>query len=412
MNKFGVCEIPDVLRVIYFIKILLNIIKFVVPICLIIMVSLDFGKGVISGEKKTGEILKLCSNKLIAAVVIFLIPTIVNFVLGFVDKTTSYESCWANANIGTINSYQVLWDEAVAKQKEEEKKKQEEEKRKEEEEANKKEEQQSSNNNGTTGNSSNNNGTTGNSSNNNSGDNSNTIGTTGEPKKVTDTITKNYYKNFTYYLYVPNGSKTNLPIILSLHGLSERGNDYKNDKSLIGITWGPLNEVRNYNASYNAIIISPQVPSEKSVNNFTKDYISLVNEVANKYKANKNKISILGFSHGCYGVMQIVVENPNYFSAVVPVACGWHPKHRPVEKFTNQPVWAITGEGDGRIAAYAKDGYKPLLDFVNAINDNGGDAKYTYLEDKPHNIFNNTYSILRDSNYDVINWMISKTRGR
>ena len=127
MYGFSVCEIPDVLRVIYFIKLLINVVKFIVPIGLIVMVILDFGKGVVSGDKKPGEIIKLCSNKIIAAVIIFLIPTIVNFVLVFVDKATSYESCWANANISTINSYQVLWDEEVAKWKEEEKRKQEEE---------------------------------------------------------------------------------------------------------------------------------------------------------------------------------------------------------------------------------------------------------------------------------------------
>lgn len=45
MYGFGVCEIPVVLQIIYFIKILINLVKFIVPIGLIIMVSLDFGKG-------------------------------------------------------------------------------------------------------------------------------------------------------------------------------------------------------------------------------------------------------------------------------------------------------------------------------------------------------------------------------
>ena len=50
MSGFGICENPDILRVIAFIKILINVVKFLVPMGLIIMVSLDIGKGVISGE--------------------------------------------------------------------------------------------------------------------------------------------------------------------------------------------------------------------------------------------------------------------------------------------------------------------------------------------------------------------------
>ena len=85
MNGFGLCEIPAVLQVIYFIKTLINLVKFIVPIGLILMVMLDMGKGVISGDKKPGEISKASGNKLLAAVIIFLLPTLVDFSMGLVS---------------------------------------------------------------------------------------------------------------------------------------------------------------------------------------------------------------------------------------------------------------------------------------------------------------------------------------
>lgn len=124
MNDFSLCEIPVVLQIIYFVKILINLIKFLVPMGMIIMVIIDLGKGVISGDEKTSNILKTCGNRILAAILIFLIPTIVNFTLSLVDDMTSYESCWVNANKDDINKYQVLWDEKMAEieSKEEEEK--------------------------------------------------------------------------------------------------------------------------------------------------------------------------------------------------------------------------------------------------------------------------------------------------
>ena len=121
MYIFSICENPNILRVILFIKTLLNIVKFMIPMGLIIMVSLDISKGVISGEDFLKG-LKIVGNKILAAMIIFLLPTIVNFVMGFVDANTSYESCWVNANSNTIEEYQAIYDEKKRLEEEEKKK--------------------------------------------------------------------------------------------------------------------------------------------------------------------------------------------------------------------------------------------------------------------------------------------------
>lgn len=366
MTNFSICETPDILRIVYFIKIIINIVKIVIPIFLIVIVTMEFAKGVVSGEKKNDKILKNNANKILSAILIFTIPTIINFVLEVLDKTTNYESCWVNANSDTIKEYQLLWD------LEEEKKKEEDNSQLPSEEIV-------------------------------DGDVAN-INKNKKPIKLTDNISKNYYSTFTYYLYLPDKVVKNLPIVVYIPGLGARGNDY-NSGSTIGIKDGPLHEVRGHGYSYNAIIISMQVPSNKSAYQYVDKYIELIDKIANEFEANMNKISVIGFSNGCYGLLTMISKYPKYFSAAVPIGCS--PANYNANKFIYQPVWTFVGGGDG---------YREMPTFVSKINSLGGNAKHTYAtrEDgtavKAHGIMNDSYSILREERYDIINWMISQTK--
>ena len=75
----------------YFLQTAFNIIKYIVPIILIVLTMIDFLKAVSSGDK---DIVKVATSKLvkraIIALVIFLIPTLLQLVLGLV---TSYGTC-------------------------------------------------------------------------------------------------------------------------------------------------------------------------------------------------------------------------------------------------------------------------------------------------------------------------------
>ena len=152
------------------------------------------------------------------------------------------------------------------------------------------------------------------------------------------------------------------------------------------------------------------VPSGGSVNTYLADYISLLNDIVNEYSANKNKISIMGFSHGCYGLVNMIEKYPNYFSAAVFVGCGPN-KRIDIKKYISQPIWTFVGYGDGEYDYNDQYGsHYSLENFVKSINAVGGNAKHTSVKEKSyvHNIMNNNYSILRDKDYNVINWMISK----
>ena len=98
------CQHPTILRVLYFVYLLLDIVFVAVPIGLIIMLMIDFGKAVInSDEKEQVKSTKLVTNRIIYAVIIFVIPWIVNILMIFLDETGldlggDYRVCITNVN--------------------------------------------------------------------------------------------------------------------------------------------------------------------------------------------------------------------------------------------------------------------------------------------------------------------------
>lgn len=110
MYILEICEEPAILNLILFVKGILEIICTAVPIILIIMVSIDLLKIVFDATDKTIKAsTKGMLNKMIATVVIFFVPTIVNLILKNLNQMNVQQTaCWANANSETIAYYQEI----------------------------------------------------------------------------------------------------------------------------------------------------------------------------------------------------------------------------------------------------------------------------------------------------------------
>ena len=70
----NVCDLPDVLKVMRIVNIAITIIKVIVPIILIVSAMIDFARAVSNSE--LNKISKTMINKVIAAVLVFLMPTL------------------------------------------------------------------------------------------------------------------------------------------------------------------------------------------------------------------------------------------------------------------------------------------------------------------------------------------------
>lgn len=77
---------------------LISVIKFGVPVLLVIWGSWDLGKAVMAQkEDEIKNAQKLFIKKLIIAVCVFLVPTFISLAIGIVDSGANYdtESCWS-----------------------------------------------------------------------------------------------------------------------------------------------------------------------------------------------------------------------------------------------------------------------------------------------------------------------------
>ena len=105
------CTNTSLLRGIYIAKLGIDIIKVIIPIILIITAMLDLTKAVASEElmKKIGPKL---ATKIIAALLVFLVPAIISSILNVNGFNGDYQSssCWSNANMTVIKELQVKQD--------------------------------------------------------------------------------------------------------------------------------------------------------------------------------------------------------------------------------------------------------------------------------------------------------------
>lgn len=86
------CNNSSIYNVLIIIKNLLNIIHIIVPILLMVFITIQFIELIKNPEEKNG--IKKITNQLIAATIIFFIPTIINALMYIVGNNTSISSCW------------------------------------------------------------------------------------------------------------------------------------------------------------------------------------------------------------------------------------------------------------------------------------------------------------------------------
>lgn len=92
-----------VANILHIVKVLVDIVHWVVPIGLILMVSIEIIKNLANPDKARDNNKKIVT-RLIAAVIVFLIPTLINLVIGIIDygignNTSQYKvnnigDCW------------------------------------------------------------------------------------------------------------------------------------------------------------------------------------------------------------------------------------------------------------------------------------------------------------------------------
>lgn len=112
-NHYGIVE------VIYLIKSVLNVIRIIVPIILIIICMIDVIKVVTGDMEKNKKWTRKFVQKILAASVVFLLPTIISIVMNVVEGIDLMdEACWSEA---TPEKIEMLKQQAIEDSKQSDK---------------------------------------------------------------------------------------------------------------------------------------------------------------------------------------------------------------------------------------------------------------------------------------------------
>lgn len=195
------------------------------------------------------------------------------------------------------------------------------------------------------------------------------------PLKMQAQNTPKNYKKYPYLLYLPkeyNASKDSYPVVIYLHGGSQRGQDLSKLK-----VYG-LPHLVDKGRDFPFIIASPQCPDGKfwSTDSW---FDSLYSELTTKYRVDKKRIYLTGISMGGYGAWQTAVAYPDKFAAVVPL-CGGCDDFTQICRIKHVPIWTFHGTADDVIPISETER------LVKRLIDCQGQVKFTRLEKVGHGI--------------------------
>jgi hypothetical protein len=207
-----------------------------------------------------------------------------------------------------------------------------------------------------------------------------------------------------YLEYLPQGYKTNTsnyPIVISLHGIKEKGNTLADVARVANVG---LPKYVKYGQQYPFILISPQLKT--SMSRWTGDYVmDVLNYVKKSLRIDNRRIYLTGLSLGGGGVWSAATSYPSTFAAILPICSGYNVLSQACRIATeNIPTWGFHGDKDYTV------NYTVTQKMINAINVCSPKpnplAKFTIFPGMSHIIWDKVYK-----ETSALNWMLSFTNG-
>ena len=189
-------------------------------------------------------------------------------------------------------------------------------------------------------------------------------------KQYTDPQTGSYLY---YWAIVPEGATKNMPMIVYLNGdgLCNRF------EQLVDADIAKMTE-EIYGDEFPFILIMPNNSQPEWYNDGMGALVKgLIDQAAEEYSADMDKIILTGHSRGAIAVWQLVNDYGTFFNCAVPVSCGAQKIYG--ENFIGVPVRAMVGGWEGD-EIYSKE----IKSFVSLINQAGGNAEMIQYEQFSH----------------------------
>ena len=118
-----------------------------------------------------------------------------------------------------------------------------------------------------------------------------------------------------FMVYTPDKISKNMPVLLFLHGIGERGANLELIEKYALPKY--LNRI---DIPY--IVIAPQCSNNNMWDYHLREIEQILEEEYKIYHYDKSRVCILGCSMGAYGAWNYIIQKPNLFKGIVSVAGG------------------------------------------------------------------------------------------
>jgi predicted peptidase len=179
------------------------------------------------------------------------------------------------------------------------------------------------------------------------------------------------------------------PLILSLHGAGERGDDL----DLVLVHGIPKRLSDGEDLPF--VVVAPQCPADERWS--AESLARYLDEVESDSPVDPDRIYVTGLSMGGSGTWSLAIAQPHRFAAIAPICGRGDPTQAHVLK--HLPVWAFHGALDPQVPLARSE------EMVDALHACGGAVRFTVYPDAGHDSWTQAYS-----DPDLYDWFLSHRR--
>ena len=183
-----------------------------------------------------------------------------------------------------------------------------------------------------------------------------------------------------YVVYVPHdyAPEKKWPLILSLHGAGERGDD-----GLLQTEVGIGRAIRLHADRFPCLVVMPQCPKGVWWDKVIEDFETALAQTEKEYTIDASRVYLTGLSMGGFGTWTYGAAHPERFAALAPICGGGKPAD--ADALARIPIWAFHGADDNTVSP------SKSREMVEAVKKAGGDIKYTEFPKTGHNSWDAAY---------------------
>jgi pimeloyl-ACP methyl ester carboxylesterase len=217
------------------------------------------------------------------------------------------------------------------------------------------------------------------------------------------TYVNNQGDTMRYRLMIPQDfdSTKQYPLIVCLHGSSGCGTD--NVKQVAASLPAHLLASDENRTKYPGFLFVPQcppyttwggIPNVAAVDSLVFETIRVLEM---EFSIDKNRRYVAGNSLGGYGTWHFICTRPEMFAAAIPISGGGNPDL--AQNIITVPVWAFHGAKDRNVPVSGS------RDIIRAMQNMGGNTRYTEYPDAAHNIW---YQV--SNTPGLLDWLFAQRR--